>query len=102
VAKRVVWTEGAWKDLQGIANFISRDSPYYAASFVREIRDCAGSLSRMSMRGHAVPEVADRQIRQVMVQGYRLLYKVEGSRVVVLGIIHGAKELKNIWARRSR
>ena len=102
MAKRVIWTEAAWEDLESIANFISRDSPYYAASFVREIRDCAWNLSRMSMRGHVVPEIGDRQIRQLMVQSYRLIYKVEVSRVAVLAIIHGARNLKNVWARRSR
>ena len=101
MAKRVVWTEAAWIDLESIANFISRDSPYYAASFVREIRDCARSLSRMAMRGHVVPEIGDRQIRQLMVQSYRLIYKVERSRVAVLAIVHGARDLKSVWARRS-
>lgn len=101
MAKRIVWTEAAWIDLESIANFISRDSPYYAASFVHEIRDCARSLSQMSMRGHIVSEIGDRQIRQLMVQSYRLIYKVEGSRVAVLAIVHGARDLKSVWARRS-
>jgi toxin ParE1/3/4 len=56
----------------------------------------------MSMRGHVVPEIGDRQIRQLMVQSYRLIYKVEGSRVAGLAIIHGARDLKNAWNRRSR
>lgn len=102
MAKRVIWTEVAWEDLESIANFISRDSPYYAASFVRETRDCARSLSRMSMRGHVVPEIGDRQIRQLIIQSYRLIYKVDVSRVVVLAIIHGARDLKSVWTRRYR
>ncbi|HEU4343775.1 MAG TPA: type II toxin-antitoxin system RelE/ParE family toxin, partial [Candidatus Binatia bacterium] len=63
MAKRIVWTESAWNDLEAVADFIARDSPYYSASLVREIRDCARSLSRMSMRGRVVPEVGDEQIR---------------------------------------
>lgn len=57
VAQRVIWTETAWIDLENIADHIARDSPYYAASFMREIRDHARSLSRMAMRGHVVPEI---------------------------------------------
>jgi len=46
VAKKVVWTERAWIDLETVADFIERDSPYYAASFVSEIRSHARRLSR--------------------------------------------------------
>ena len=46
MAKKVVWTERAWIDLETVADFIERDSPYHAASFVREIRSHARRLSR--------------------------------------------------------
>jgi toxin ParE1/3/4 len=73
VAKRVVWTESAWTDLESIADFIARDSPYYAASFVRNIHNHTLGLSRMSARGRVVPEIGDRQIRELFVQNYRLI-----------------------------
>jgi plasmid stabilization system protein ParE len=68
VAKKVVWTQTAWTDLETIADFISRDSPYYAAAFVREMRDSARSLSLMAMRGRVVPEIGDKQIRELIIQ----------------------------------
>ncbi len=101
MAKRVVWTDTAWIDLESVADFIAKDSPYYAASFVREIRDCARSLNRMAGRGRIVPEIADKQIREMVVQNYRLIYRVERSRVAILGIVHGARDLKALWARRN-
>jgi toxin ParE1/3/4 len=63
MAKRVIWTLAAWNDLETVADFISRDSPYYAAAWVRSVRDAARSLNLMSMRGRVVPEIGDRQIR---------------------------------------
>lgn len=102
MAKKVVWTQTAWTDLETIADFISRDSPYYAAAFVREMRDSARSLSLMAMRGRVVPEIGDKQIRELIIQSYRLIYKVERSRVALLGIIHGARDLKTLWVRRVR
>jgi toxin ParE1/3/4 len=100
VAKKVVWTESAWIDLKTVADFIARDSPYYAASFVREIRNHARSLSRMAARGRVVPEIGDRQIRELFVQSYRLIYKVERSRVAILALVHGARDLEALWKRR--
>jgi toxin ParE1/3/4 len=101
MAKRVIWTLAAWNDLETVADFISRDSPYYAAAWVRNVRDAARSLNLMSMRGRVVPEIGDRRIRELIVQSYRLIYKVERSRVAILGIIHGARDLKTLWAKRT-
>jgi toxin ParE1/3/4 len=101
VAKKIVWTESAWIDLETVADFIARDSPYYAASFVREIRNHARSLSRMSARGRVVPEIGDRQIRELFVQSYRLIYKVERSRVAILALVHGARDLEALWTKKQ-
>lgn len=38
MAWSVAWTDAAWEDLAAAADFIARDSPHYAASFVRETR----------------------------------------------------------------
>lgn len=100
MVKKVVWTESAWIDLEAIADFIARDSPYYAASFVREVRSHARSLSRMSARGRVVPEIGDRRIRELFVQSYRLVYKADRSRVAILALVHGARDLEALWAKR--
>jgi plasmid stabilization system protein ParE len=52
--RAVVWTETAWSDLDEAAQFIAKDSPNYAAAFVREVRDAARSLARFSQRGRVV------------------------------------------------
>ncbi|WP_156915797.1 type II toxin-antitoxin system RelE/ParE family toxin [Desulfatirhabdium butyrativorans] len=44
MARTVEWTEAAADDLDEAASFINRDSPYYAAAFVREVKQAAKSL----------------------------------------------------------
>ena len=39
MAKTVSWTDAAWADLEAVADSIARDSRYYAAAFVREVRE---------------------------------------------------------------
>ena len=39
MAREVVWTDPAWEDLEAAAEYIARDSEYYAAAFVQEIKD---------------------------------------------------------------
>jgi len=49
VAGGVVWSEAAWNDLESAADYIARDSPRYAAAFVREVRD-ARELPQLKCR----------------------------------------------------
>ena len=100
--RRVIWAEAAWLDLQQIADYIAKDSAHYAASFVREIRDAAQSLSKFSERGRVVPELESSSFREILVRSYRIVYSTAGKEVAILGIIHGARELKSLWKSQER
>jgi plasmid stabilization system protein ParE len=93
MARQVRWSHEAVTDLEAIAGYISKDSAYYAAAFVEEILAVANSLDHFSERGRIVPEVGDGTIRELFVKGYRLLYKIGDDFVLVLGVIHGRRDL---------
>ena len=73
MAREVVWTDPGWDDLEAAAAYIARDSEYYAASFVQEAREAAGSLAEFAERGQTVPEFGDESIREFLVKPYRLI-----------------------------
>jgi toxin ParE1/3/4 len=100
--RRVIWAEAAWADLEQISNYIAKDSAHYAATLVREIRDAARSLAKFSRRGRVVPEIESPAVREMRVSSYRLIYSTAGADVAILGIIHGARDLKTLWARSQR
>ena len=102
MARKVVWTESAWRDLEEAADYIARDSPHYAAAFVREARDAARSLAYLAERGRAVPEFNDSSIREFLVRSYRLIYQVTEHAVHIIGFIHGARDLRTLWEREGR
>lgn len=91
MAREVVWTEPAWEDLEAASEYIARDSAYYAAAFVREVRRAAESLSEFAERGQIVPELRDPTIRELLVRSYRLVYSVSSSQVTIIAVIHGAR-----------
>jgi plasmid stabilization system protein ParE len=62
MARKVEWTEVAWSDLEEVANYIAKNSRYYAAAFVREVRDAARSLVYLAERGRVVPEYGARDL----------------------------------------
>jgi plasmid stabilization system protein ParE len=100
VARKIVWTEPAWADLEQTAEYIAQDSPFYAAGFVREIRDAARTLATLSHRGRRVPELPGQDLRELLIGNYRLIYRVETGTVSILALIHGARDLAALWPRR--
>jgi len=102
MARKIIWTESAWKDLEGVADYIARDSSHYAAAFVREARDAARTLAYLAERGRVVPEFNDPIIRELFVRSYRLIYQVAEQAVYIVGFIHGARDLLALWEREGR
>lgn len=102
MARRVAWTETAWRDLERIADHIAEDSPGYAAALVRHIRDQARSLEEMAERGRVVPELDQPTVRELVVGSYRLIYEISEGKVHVLGLIHGARDLTALWDEEAR
>jgi toxin ParE1/3/4 len=102
VARRVAWTETAWRDLERIGDHIAEDSPGYAAAFLRRVRDRARSLDELAERGRVVPELDELGVRELVVGNYRLIYEIAEDAVYVLGLIHGARDLPPLWDDETR
>ncbi len=102
MAWKVKWTETAWSDLEEAADYIAKESPHYAAAFVRETRDAARSLAYLAERGRVVPEFDDTSIRELFVRSYRLIYQVTEQVVYIIGFVHGARNLLALWEREGQ
>ena len=102
MARRVGWTETAWRDLEHIGEHIAEDSPGYAAAFMRRVRDRARSLEELAERGRVVPELDQPEVRELIVGSYRLIYEIKEENVYVLGLIHGARDLAILWDKEGR
>lgn len=102
MAWKVKWTRPALEDMEQIADYIAADSKFYAAAFVRDIREAARSLRQVARRGRVVPELSDPTIRELLIGNYRLLYQLRRAEVLVIALIHGARDLASFWARDPR
>lgn len=102
MAKEVIWSYESTNDLDAIAEYIARDSVSYAAAFTQRILDISRTLNESSERGRIVPELGDPNIRELIIREYRLIYNVEQSRVVILSIVHGTRDLKTLWEKEQR
>ncbi len=96
MVREVIWTDPAWDDLDAAAQYIARDSEFYAAALVQEAHEAAVSLADFAERGQTVPECGDETIRELLVKPYRLVYKLTEKHVFIVAFIHGAQRLWRI------
>lgn len=82
MARKVIWADGAVADLDAAADYISKDSPAYAASFVLQSLEAARSLGDLPERGRVVPEFKREDIREIFVFSYRLIQSMRRANVV--------------------
>jgi plasmid stabilization system protein ParE len=102
MARKVAWSFHATDDLLALIEFIGKDSVFYAATFSLEIMEASRSLKDFSERGRIVPEFDNPNIRELFIKEYRLIYLVEETRVVILGLIHGRGDLDRLWGENKR
>ncbi len=90
----IIWSQRAADDLEEIFRFISRDSPAVAAIFVSRLYAVVGRLADFPRSGRTVPEIGQDDFREVVVEGYRIIYSPDVDDVRVLRIMHGARVLQ--------
>lgn len=81
-------------ELEAIADYIARDNPRRALSFVQELRERCLSLAEMPLAFPLVPRYADRGIRHRVHGNYQIFYRVVGDppeRIDVLHVLHSAR-----------
>jgi len=93
----LIWTEPAVADLEEIGQFISKDNPPAEKVGFKIIRE-AENVAAFSRLGRIVPEFGNPQIREIISQSYRLIYKFdeEGDLVAILRIWHGARGIPQL------
>jgi len=90
---KIEWTEPAVVDLGNIRDYIAKDSEYYAREFASKIIEAVESLPEFPKRGRIVPETESENIRELLFYNYRIIYRIESRRILVLTIIHGSRDM---------
>lgn len=84
---KVELTERAQADLEEIAEYIARDNPVAAEAWVDKLLDKAQAAAVQPRAGRVVPEVGDPDIREVFLRTYRIIYRIEPARILVLTVL---------------
>jgi len=90
--KTVLWTSRARDDLRSIRDFIAEDSPQVATVVVGRILSATERIAAFPESGRYVPEFESRNLREIILRPYRVVYRLVGSsQVHILTIHHGAR-----------
>jgi toxin ParE1/3/4 len=82
---KVEWTRRACTRLGEIHDYIARDSPDRAIALFERLIEATERLARHPLIGAIVPE--DGAYRQLVVEGYRVLYRHTPTRVYIMTIV---------------
>lgn len=82
----------AERDIEAIGDYIARDSPRRALTFLRELRGKCLGLADMPERFPLVPRYEAAGVRHRVHGNYLIFYRVEPEKVVILHILHGARD----------
>ena len=89
--KKVIWTKQGYSTLDAAA-YVAENSLTGAQQLLEIALDTAESLSVFDERGRVVPELQQPNIRELLVQRYRLIYEVFDTKVEIMAFIHGARD----------
>jgi len=93
MACTVRWSPQALADVRAIAEYIERDSLFYAKAVVEKIISVTRQLAEFPFSGRVVPEFRDDNLREHFVFQYRLIYHVREDQIIIAAIVHGKRLL---------
>lgn len=90
----VRWSHEAIDDLHAIGAYFERTSPQYARSIVARLYSAPEALAEHPHLGRYLPETEIEHVRELVRDGYRIVYLVSGDEVEVLAVLHGRQDLR--------
>ncbi|HSB95323.1 MAG TPA: type II toxin-antitoxin system RelE/ParE family toxin [Spongiibacteraceae bacterium] len=92
----VIWSRRALQDVEHIRDYIAQDSPAYAQPFIERLLSATRHLQQFPQSGRAMPEANNSNIREVIYQGYRIIYRLGSDAIEIVMVVHGSRDLSNL------
>ncbi|HZC15718.1 MAG TPA: type II toxin-antitoxin system RelE/ParE family toxin [Caulobacteraceae bacterium] len=89
---KVVLTRSAEADPEAIVDWIAKDSPRRALTFIRELRTRCMALGEHPRAFPLVPRYETHGIRRRVYGNYLIFYRIEETQVTILHVLHGARD----------
>lgn len=92
---KIIWSPLSLERIIEISRFIAEDKPGAAEKWVEKVFSSAERLSKFPESGRIVPEVNRQEIREILFENYRIIYRIEKNIISVLTVRHGTQLLSD-------
>lgn len=94
----VIFSERSRSDITEILEFHIFRDPRYAKGLTDRLIDTTLSLNRFPERGSLSHTESDRAFRRIFESGHAIIYSMTGGDVIIVRILHGARDIDAILA----
>jgi len=100
---KVLWTDSARTDLEGIVDFIAEEDQRSALRVLERLEKRARALRRFPKRGRVVPEMRTLDVflyRELIERPWRMIYRFDDEHIYVLAVLDSRRELTSLLLER--
>ena len=90
---KIIWAPLAVDRAAEIARYISCDNPAAASKWIDNLFKKVEILKSAPEIGLIVPEIERKEFRELIFGNYRIIYRIEKSKVSILTVRHGKQML---------
>ena len=99
---KIQWSPLAVERISEISDYIAQDNPMAAERWVHSIFDRVEQVKDFSKSGRLVPEIRRKDIRELIIANYRIIYRLEPKIISILTVrhsrqIHPDKDIDDAW-----
>ncbi len=87
----------------GVIEYVAQDSPANAKKILKSIKNKASNLYLSPQHGRVVPELQEQgitQYRELIINPWRLMYRITDKKVVVLAVLDARQNVEDILLNR--
>ena len=99
---KIQWSPLAVERIGEISDYIAQDSPMAAERWVLSIFDRVEQVKDFAKSGRSVPGINRKDIRELIIANYRIIYRLEPNVVSILTVRHSRqilpdKDIDDAW-----
>ncbi len=91
---KITWSPLAIDQARDIASYIALDKSRAAEEWIDDIFSSVEQLIEFPYSGQIVPEISRGEIRELIQGSYRVIYKVQDTKILVLLVKNYRQKLK--------
>jgi len=94
----ISWSDRARSDLRKIGEFIAKDNPQAALRWIEKLAQAVDRLATLPTSGRIVPEFQRKDLREVIVHNYRIVYRIKTDEVEIVTVFEGHRSFPAVFS----